>query len=98
MGGLAVATPLARASRRHLRFRRRAGAIMTPFFLPDSGGLAVLRDLAFHRMRLLPRMRREMPRKPAGPKTGPAMHATPQRLSGPGATPPPAAGPAPGRG
>ena len=43
---------------------------MTPFFQSDSRLLANVRDLAFHRMKIVPYLRREMLRTLAGLKTG----------------------------
>jgi 2-polyprenyl-6-methoxyphenol hydroxylase-like FAD-dependent oxidoreductase len=80
-----VATALARyaATRRaHVRFYQLASVIMTPFFQSDSGALALARDLTFHRMRLLPYLRREMVRTLAGLKTGVFTHRTPGALAG----------------
>jgi 2-polyprenyl-6-methoxyphenol hydroxylase-like FAD-dependent oxidoreductase len=45
--------------RRHVRFYQLASAAMTPFFQSDSRVLADLRDLAFHRMKIVPWLRRE---------------------------------------
>ena len=50
----------ARLRRRHVRFYQLASAAMTPFFQSDSRVLADLRDLAFHRMKIIPWLRREM--------------------------------------
>jgi len=72
----------AKTRRGHVRFYQMASALMTPFFQSDSGGLAVLRDLTFDRMKLIPYLRREMLRTLAGLKTGLFTHAMPERLAG----------------
>jgi 2-polyprenyl-6-methoxyphenol hydroxylase-like FAD-dependent oxidoreductase len=56
--------------RRHVRFYQYASALMTPFFQSDSRLLARLRDLTFHRMKIVPYLHREMVRTLAGMKTG----------------------------
>jgi 2-polyprenyl-6-methoxyphenol hydroxylase-like FAD-dependent oxidoreductase len=72
----------AAARRRHVRFYQRASWLMTPFFQSDARSLAVLRDLAFHRMRVLPWLRREMIRTLAGLKTGLLRHRDAAWLAG----------------
>lgn len=74
--------------RRHVRFYQRASALMTPFFQSDSRILAGMRDLVFHRLRILPYLRREMVRTLAGLKTGLFAHQDAAALAG--AIPPPA--------
>jgi len=49
---------------------------MTPFFQSDSSVLAGVRDLVFHRMKVVPWLRREMLRTLAGLKTGLLTSAT----------------------
>lgn len=66
----------------HVRFYQMASALMTPFFQSDSGGLAILRDMSFDRMKFVPYLRREMLRTLAGLKTGLFTHAMPERLAG----------------
>jgi hypothetical protein len=53
-----------------------ASAAMTPFFQSDSSVLAGVRDLVFHRMKVVPWLRREMLRTLAGLKTGLLTSAT----------------------
>lgn len=60
----------ARHRRRHVGFYQMASAVMTPFFQSDSRLLAMLRDLTFDRMKIIPYLRREMVRTLAGLKTG----------------------------
>jgi 2-polyprenyl-6-methoxyphenol hydroxylase-like FAD-dependent oxidoreductase len=60
----------AKTRRGHVRFYQMASALMTPFFQSDSGGLAILRDMSFDRMKFVPYLRREMLRTLAGLKTG----------------------------
>jgi 2-polyprenyl-6-methoxyphenol hydroxylase-like FAD-dependent oxidoreductase len=60
----------ARARRQHVRFYQLASAVMTPFFQSDSRVLAMVRDLTFHRARIVPYLHREMLRTLAGLKTG----------------------------
>ena len=72
----------AQARRRHVRFYQMASAWMTPLFQSDSRLAAGLRDASFHRLRLLPYLRREMVRALAGLKTGIFTHATAAALAG----------------
>ena len=72
----------AKTRRGHVRFYQMASALMTPFFQSDSGGLAILRDMSFDRMKFVPYLRREMLRTLAGLKTGLFTHAMPERLAG----------------
>ncbi|MGO8833776.1 MAG: FAD-dependent oxidoreductase [Roseiarcus sp.] len=72
----------ARLRRRHVRFYQFASAVMTPFFQSDSRLLANVRDLAFHRMKSLPYLRREMLRTLAGLKTGLLAADTARGLAG----------------
>jgi 2-polyprenyl-6-methoxyphenol hydroxylase-like FAD-dependent oxidoreductase len=72
----------ARLRRRHVRFYQLASAAMTPFFQSDSRVLADLRDLAFHRMKIIPWLRREMLLTLAGLKTGLFASASAQALAG----------------
>ena len=53
---------------------------MTPFFQSDSRLLARLRDLTFHRMKIVPYLHREMVRTLAGLKTGVFRSATPAEI------------------
>ena len=69
-----------RRRRRHVRFYQQASALMTPFFQSDSRLLARLRDLTFHRMKIVPYMHREMVRTLAGLKTGLFRSATPAEI------------------
>jgi 2-polyprenyl-6-methoxyphenol hydroxylase-like FAD-dependent oxidoreductase len=72
----------ARLRRRHVRFYQLASAALTPFFQSDSRLLADVRDLAFHRLKIVPYLRREMLRTLAGLKTGLMASATPESLAG----------------
>jgi 2-polyprenyl-6-methoxyphenol hydroxylase-like FAD-dependent oxidoreductase len=68
-----IATALqsyAAVRRPHVRFNQRASALLTPFFQSDSRIFAMLRDLAFHRLCVVPYLRREMVRTLSGIKTG----------------------------
>ncbi|BDG73155.1 FAD-dependent oxidoreductase [Roseomonas fluvialis] len=85
----------AAARRAHVRFYQRASALMTPFFQSDARSLALVRDLVFDRLKLVPWLRREMIRTLAGLKTGLLAHRSAAALAG--AIPPPSPGPAPGR-
>lgn len=96
----------ARSRRAHVRFYQRASAVMTPFFQSDARSLAMVRDLVFDRLKIVPWLRREMIRTLAGLKTGLLAHREPAVLAGPSAIapahalaaiPPPSPGPAPGR-
>jgi 2-polyprenyl-6-methoxyphenol hydroxylase-like FAD-dependent oxidoreductase len=69
-----------RRRRRHVRFYQYASALMTPFFQSDSRLLARLRDLTFHRMKIVPYLHREMVRTLAGLKTGLFHSATPAEI------------------
>lgn len=66
--------------RRHVRFYQYASALMTPFFQSDSRLLARLRDLTFHRMKIVPYLHREMVSTLAGLKTGLFRSATPAEI------------------
>ena len=55
---------------------------MTPFFQSDSRLLADMRDLVFHRMKIIPWLRREMLLTLAGLKTGLFASASAQALAG----------------
>jgi 2-polyprenyl-6-methoxyphenol hydroxylase-like FAD-dependent oxidoreductase len=70
----------ARARRQHVRFYQLASAVMTPFFQSDSRALAMLRDLVFHRAKIVPYMHREMLRTLAGLKTGLFRTGTPESI------------------
>ncbi len=72
----------AKTRRDHVRFYQIASWLMTPFFQSDSTTLALARDLTFHRMKLLPYLRREMLRTLAGLKTGLFTHRAPKILAG----------------
>ncbi len=72
----------AKTRRGHVRFYQMASALMTPFFQSDSGGLAILRDMTFDRMKFVPYLRHEMLRTLAGLKTGLFTNAMPERLAG----------------
>ena len=72
----------AKARRDHVRFYQLASWIMTPFFQSDSTALALARDLTFHRLKILPYLRREMVRTLAGLKTGLFTHHGPKTLAG----------------
>ncbi|CAH0133837.1 NAD(P)/FAD-dependent oxidoreductase [Roseomonas sp. CECT 9278] len=84
----------AAARRAHVRFYQRASAVMTPFFQSDARSLAMVRDLVFDRLKVVPWLRREMIRTLAGLKTGLLTHRDAATLAG-GATAPPSPGPAP---
>jgi 2-polyprenyl-6-methoxyphenol hydroxylase-like FAD-dependent oxidoreductase len=75
-------TAYARARRAHVRFYQTASAAMTPLFQSDSRALAVLRDLAFDRLKLVPWLHRQMLRTLAGLKTGMFSHAAAETLAG----------------
>jgi hypothetical protein len=64
------------------RFGRRSPAAALIFFQSDSRVLADLRDLAFHRMKIIPWLRREMLLTLAGLKTGLFASASAQTLDG----------------
>jgi 2-polyprenyl-6-methoxyphenol hydroxylase-like FAD-dependent oxidoreductase len=70
----------ARHRRRHVGFYQMASAVMTPFFQSDSRLLAILRDLTFDRMKIVPYLRREMVRTLAGLKTGVFSAASPEQI------------------
>jgi 2-polyprenyl-6-methoxyphenol hydroxylase-like FAD-dependent oxidoreductase len=72
----------ARLRRRHVRFYQFASAAMTPFFQSDSRLLAKARDVAFHRLKIIPYLRREMLRTLAGLKTGLLASDTAEGLAG----------------
>lgn len=72
----------ATARRDHVRFYQLASWLMTPFFQSDSTALALARDLTFHRLKILPYLRREMVRTLAGLKTGLFTHHGPTTLAG----------------
>lgn len=72
----------ARERRRQVHFYQFASAVMTPLFQSDSRLAPWLRDLTFHRLKLIPWLKREMVRTLAGLKTGLLTHATPERISG----------------
>lgn len=71
-----------RRRRSQIRFYQAASALLTAFFQSDSGSLAFLRDLLFHRMRHVPYLRREMVRTLAGLKTGLFTSASPDAIAG----------------
>lgn len=71
----------ARARRRQVRFYQRASAVMTPLFQSDSRVFPALRDLTFHRMKIVPYLKREMVRTLAGLKTGLFTSASPERIA-----------------
>lgn len=71
----------ARARRRQVRFYQRASALMTPMFQSDSRVFPALRDLTFHRMKIVPYLKREMVRTLAGLKTGLFTSASPERIA-----------------
>ncbi len=71
----------ARARRRQVQFYQRASALMTPLFQSDSRVFPALRDLTFHRMKIVPYLKREMVRTLAGLKTGLFTLATPERIA-----------------
>jgi 2-polyprenyl-6-methoxyphenol hydroxylase-like FAD-dependent oxidoreductase len=79
----------ARFRRRHVRFYQIASAVMTPFFQSDSTSLALARDLAFNRLKIIPYLHREMLRTLAGLKTGLFASERAERLAS--AAPPAAA-------
>jgi 2-polyprenyl-6-methoxyphenol hydroxylase-like FAD-dependent oxidoreductase len=68
--------------RAHVRFYQRASAVMTPFFQSDARSLAVMRDLVFDRLKIVPWLKREMLRTLAGLKTGLLTHRDAARLAG----------------
>lgn len=71
------------ATRRgHVQFYQRASALITPFFQGDSRAMPMLRDQVFHRMKIVPWLRREMVRTLAGLKTGLLAHRDAARLAG----------------
>lgn len=70
----------AAARRRHVNFYQRASALMTPFFQSDSKLCAILRDLTFDRIRVVPHLHREMLRTLAGLKTGLFTSAKPEEI------------------
>lgn len=72
----------ARERRRHVRFYQFASAVMTPLFQSDSRIAPWVRDLTFHRLKLIPWLKREMVRTLAGLKTGLLTHATAERIAG----------------
>ena len=72
----------ARLRRRHVRFYQLASAALTPFFQSDSRVLADVRDLAFHRLKVVPYLRREMLLTLAGLKTGFLSNASAPALAG----------------
>jgi 2-polyprenyl-6-methoxyphenol hydroxylase-like FAD-dependent oxidoreductase len=74
----------ARLRRRHVRFYQFASAAMTPFFQSDSALLAGARDIAFHRLKIVPWLRGEMLRTLAGLKTGLVTSASAEVLAGMG--------------
>ena len=63
---------------------RKRKLITTVDALESTGirPLPVLRDLVFHRMRIVPWLRKEMVRTLAGLKTGALVHRDPRRLAG----------------
>ncbi len=71
----------ASARRRQVRFYQRASAVMTPLFQSDSRVFPALRDLTFHRMKIVPYLKREMVRTLAGLKTGLFTSASPERIA-----------------
>ncbi len=71
----------AQARRRQVRFYQRASALMTPLFQSDSRVFPALRDLTFHRMKIVPYLKREMVRTLAGLKTGLFTSAAPERIA-----------------
>jgi 2-polyprenyl-6-methoxyphenol hydroxylase-like FAD-dependent oxidoreductase len=74
----------ARLRRRHVRFYQLASATMTPFFQSDSALLASARDVAFHRLKVVPWLRGEMLHTLAGLKTGLFTSASAEELAGTG--------------
>lgn len=72
----------ARERRRQVRFYQFASAVMTPLFQSDSRLAPWVRDLTFHRLKIVPWLKREMVRTLAGLKTGPLTHATAERIAG----------------
>jgi 2-polyprenyl-6-methoxyphenol hydroxylase-like FAD-dependent oxidoreductase len=71
----------ARERGRQVRFYQFASAAMTPLFQSDSRIAPFLRDLSFHRLKMVPYLKREMVRTLAGLKTGLFGHATPERIA-----------------
>ncbi|MFT3809086.1 MAG: NAD(P)/FAD-dependent oxidoreductase [Micropepsaceae bacterium] len=71
----------ANARRRQVWFYQRASAVMTPLFQSDSRVFPALRDLTFHRMKIVPYLKREMVRTLAGLKTGLFTSASPERIA-----------------
>lgn len=69
--------------RRHMRFYQLASRLMTPLFQSESRLLPFLRDVTFHRLRVLPYLRREMVRTLAGLKTGVFRSASADDIIGP---------------
>lgn len=68
--------------RAHVRFYQIASGLLTGFFQSDSRSLAWARDRTFHRMRLVPYLRREMIRTLGGLKTGLFTAASPEEIAG----------------
>lgn len=64
-----------------MRFYQIASWALTPLFQSDSRALAWLRDRTFHRMKIVPYLKREMVRTLAGLKTGLFSSATPGRIA-----------------
>ena len=82
-GDVAKALALYAAERRRqTRFYQFASAALTPMFQGDSRALAWIRDLTFHRMKMVPYLKLEMVRTLAGLKTGLFTSATPERIAG----------------
>ena len=71
------------ARRRHIAFYQRASAIMTPFFQSDSKLHAMLRDMTFDRLKIIPYLHGEMLRTLAGLKTGLFTWADPAEIVNP---------------
>lgn len=71
----------ARARRSQVRFYQRASALMTPLFQSDSRFFPAMRDLTFHRIKIVPYLKREMVRTLAGLKTGLFTSASPDRIA-----------------
>jgi len=67
---------------RQVRFYQFASAVMTPLFQSDSRLMPFVRDLTFHRMKVIPYLRREMVRTLAGLKTGLFTSAAPEDIAG----------------
>jgi 2-polyprenyl-6-methoxyphenol hydroxylase-like FAD-dependent oxidoreductase len=80
-GVAAALAAYARFRRRHVRFYQIASAVMTPFFQSDSVSLALARDLAFNRLKIVPYLHREMLRTLAGLKTGLFTNERAERLA-----------------